>query len=259
VAVTAGERLMAKATARRGERTLGWGALVAVAASAVMSLAVAPPDAEQGNVQRLMYVHVPSAWLAYLSFVIVFVASIAYLRTHRIRWDRLAAASAEVGVLFTALTIVLGMLWGKPVWGAWWTWDPRITTTTILLLIYVGYLAVRRLPESPARRARWAAVIGVVGFVDVPIVQLSVTWWRSLHQGPTVRLLGETTMAPVMLTALLVAVGAFTLLYWYLVALRLRVGRLEERAVGEALSPRLGVPPSGTPATVPGEEVVPSA
>ena len=166
-----------------------------------------------------MYVHVPSAWLAYLSFFIVFVASVAYLRTHKIRWDRLAAASAEVGVLFTALTIVLGMLWGKPVWGAWWTWDPRITTTTILLLIYMGYLAVRRLPESPARRARWAAVIGVVGFVDVPIVQLSVTWWRSLHQGPTVRLLGETTMAPVMLAALLVAVGAFTLLYCYLVAL----------------------------------------
>jgi heme exporter protein C len=259
VAVTTGERLMAKATARRGERALGWGALVAVAASAVMSLAVAPPDAEQGDVQRLMYVHVPSAWLAYLSFFIVFVASIAYLRTHRIRWDRLAAASAEVGVLFTALTIVLGMLWGKPVWGAWWTWDPRITTTTILLLIYVGYLAVRRLPESPARRARWAAVIGVVGFVDVPIVQLSVTWWRSLHQGPTVRLLGETTMAPVMLTALLVAVGAFTLLYSYLIALRLRVGRLEERAIGEALSPRLGVPLPGTPVTVPGEEVVPRA
>jgi heme exporter protein C len=259
MAVTAGERLMAKATARRGEKALGWCALVAVAASAIMSLAVAPPDAEQGNVQRLMYVHVPSAWLAYLSFFVVFVASVGYLRTHRSRWDRLAAASAEIGVLFTTLTIVLGMLWGKPVWGAWWTWDPRITTTTILLLIYVGYLAVRRLPESPARRARWAAVIGVVGFVDVPIVQLSVTWWRSLHQGPTVRLLGETTMAPVMLAALLVAVGAFTLLYCYLVALRLRVGRLEERAIGEALSPRLGAPPSSARVTAPGEEVVPSA
>lgn len=259
MAVTAGERLMARAAARRGERVLGWCAFLAVAASAVMSLAVAPPDAEQGNVQRLMYVHVPAAWLAYLSFFVVFVASVAYLRSHKSRWDRLAAASAEVGVLFTALTIVLGMLWGKPVWGAWWTWDPRITTTTILLLIYVGYLAVRRLPESPARRARWAAVIGVVGFVDVPIVQLSVTWWRSLHQGPTVRLLGETTMAPVMLATLLVAVGAFTLLYCYLVTLRLRVGRLEERAIGEALSPRLGVQPSTETVGAPGEEVVPNA
>jgi heme exporter protein C len=257
VAVTAGERIMAKATGRTAERVLGWCAFLAMCASVILSIGVAPPDAEQGNVQRLMYVHVPSAWLAYLSFFVVFVASIAYLTTRKIRWDRLAAASAEVGVLFTALTIVLGMLWGKPVWGAWWTWDPRITTTTILLLIYVAYLAVRRLPESPARRARWCAVIGIVGFIDVPIVQLSVTWWRSLHQGPTVRLLGETTMAPIMVTTLLVAVAAFTITYWYLVTLRLRVGRLEERALGEALSPRLGaaVPRVGEP----GEEVVPSA
>lgn len=233
---------MGKLTARRGEVVLGWLALAALAASAVMSLAVAPPDAEQGNVQRLMYIHVPAAWLAYLSFGVVFVGSIAYLVTKKTRWDRLAAASAEIGVLFTALTIVLGSLWGKPVWGTWWTWDPRLTTTAILLLIYVGYLAVRSLPDSPARKARWAAVVGIVGFVDVPIVQLSVTWWRGLHQGPTVRLLQAPTIAPVMLAALLVGVFAFTLVYLYLMALRLRVGRLEERAVAEALSPRVGVP-----------------
>ena len=237
-----GERLMGRMTARTGEKVLGWASLVAVAFTLVMSLIVVPPDASQGDVQRLMYVHVPAAWLAYLSFFVVFVASIAYLVTRRIRWDRLAAASAEVGVLFTVLTIGLGMLWGKPVWGAWWTWDPRLTTTAILLLLYLGYLAVRRLPESPARRARWAAVIGIVAFLDVPIVQLSVTWWRSLHQGPTVRLLGESTIAPIMLTTLLIALGAFTLLYCYLLVLRLRVGRLEERAVAEALSPRIGVP-----------------
>jgi len=239
---TGGERLMGKMAARTGEKVLGWVSLVAVAVTLFMSLVVVPPDASQGDVQRLMYVHVPAAWLAYLSFFVVFVASIAYLVTKRIRWDRLAAASAEVGVLFTALTIALGMLWGKPVWGAWWTWDPRLTTTAILLLLYLGYLAVRRLPESPARRARWAAVIGIVAFLDVPIVQLSVTWWRSLHQGPTVRLLGESTIAPIMLTTLLIAVGAFTVLYSYLIVLRLRVGRLEERAVAEALSPRIGVP-----------------
>jgi len=237
-----GERLMGKMTARTGERVLGWASVVAVAVTLVMSLLVVPPDASQGDVQRLMYVHVPAAWLAYLSFFVVFVASIAYLVTKRIRWDRLAAASAEVGVLFTALTIALGMLWGKPVWGAWWTWDPRLTTTAILLLLYLGYLAVRRLPESPARRARWAAVVGIVAFLDVPIVQLSVTWWRSLHQGPTVRLLGQSTIAPIMLTTLLIALGAFTLLYCYLLVLRLRVGRLEERALAEALSPRIGVP-----------------
>jgi heme exporter protein C len=236
------ERLMGKLTARRGEMVLGWLALAALAASAIMSLAIAPPDAEQGNVQRLMYVHVPAAWLAYLSFAVVFVGSVGYLATKKARWDRMAAASAEIGVLFTALTIVLGSLWGKPVWGTWWTWDPRLTTTAILLLIYVGYLAVRSLPDSPTRRGRWAAVVGIVGFVDVPIVQLSVTWWRGLHQGPTVRLLQAPTIAPTMLAALLVGVFAFTLVYLYLMALRLRVGRLEDRAVAEALSPRIGVP-----------------
>jgi heme exporter protein C len=241
--MSAAERTMAKVTARRGERVLGVLALVALAASAVLSLVVAPPDAEQGDVQRLMYVHVPAAWLAYLAFTVVFVASIAYLRTKRSRWDRLAAASAEIGVLFTALAIGLGMLWGKPVWGTWWTWDPRLTTTAILLLIYVGYLAVRRLSESPERRARWSAVVGIVGFIDVPIVHLSVVWWRSLHQQATVVRVGGPSLDPVMLAALLVGVAAFTVTYLYLMALRLRVGRLEDRAVAEALSPRVGATP----------------
>ncbi len=236
------EKMMGRLTARRGERLLGWVMLAALAATAVMSLVVAPPDALQGNVQRLMYIHVPAAWLAYVAFAVVFVGSIAYLRTGKARWDRLAAASAEVGVLFTALTIVLGSLWGKPVWGTWWTWDPRLTTTAVLLLIYVGYLAVRRLPDNPVRRGRWAAVVGIIGFLDVPIVHLSVTWWRGLHQGPSVRLLGAPTIAPVMLVTLLVGVVAFTLTYLYLVTLRLRVGRLEERVAAEALSP--GVRPS---------------
>jgi heme exporter protein C len=240
--VKAIDRTIGKLGARGGEAVLGWLALGSLAATAIMSLVVAPPDAEQGNVQRLMYIHVPAAWLAYLSFAVVFVASIAYLVTKKSRWDRIAAASAEIGVLFTALTIALGSLWGKPVWGTWWTWDPRLTTTAILLLIYAGYLAVRRLPDSPTRRARWAAVVGIVGFLDVPVVQLSVTWWRGLHQGPTVRLLQAPTIAPIMLAALLVGVLAFTLTYLYLIVLRLRVGRLEERAVAEALSPRLGQP-----------------
>jgi heme exporter protein C len=233
-------RGLGTATSRSGERLLGVAALLALGLSATLSLVVAPPDALQGEVQRLMYVHVPAAWLAYLSFFVVFVSSVAYLRTGRTRWDRVAAASAEIGVLFTALAIVLGALWGKPVWGTWWTWDPRLTTTAILLLIYVGYLAVRRITDNPTRRARWSAVIGVVGFVDVPIVHLSVVWWRSLHQQSTVLRLGGPQIEGSMLTALLVAVGAFTIVYAYLMAVRLRVGRLEERAAREALSPRLG-------------------
>jgi heme exporter protein C len=233
-------RGLGTATSRSGERLLGVAALLALGLSATLSLVVAPPDALQGEVQRLMYVHVPAAWLAYLSFFVVFVSSVAYLRTSRTRWDRMAAASAEIGVLFTALAIVLGALWGKPVWGTWWTWDPRLTTTAMLLLIYIGYLAVRRITDNPTRRARWSAVIGVVGFVDVPIVHLSVVWWRSLHQQSTVLRLGGPQIEGSMLTALLVAVGAFTILYAYLMAVRLRVGRLEERAAREALSPRLG-------------------
>ena len=233
-------RGLGTATSRSGERLLGVAALLALGLSATLSLVVAPPDALQGEVQRLMYVHVPAAWLAYLSFLVVFVSSVAYLRTSRTRWDRVAAASAEIGVLFTALAIVLGALWGKPVWGTWWTWDPRLTTTAMLLLIYIGYIAVRRITDNPTRRARWSAVIGIVGFVDVPIVHLSVVWWRSLHQQSTVLRLGGPQIEGSMLTALLVAVGAFTIVYAYLMAVRLRVGRLEERAAREALSPSVG-------------------
>jgi len=239
--VSVAKKAMGKIAARPGERVLGLLAAAGLVASAVMSLVVSPPDVEQGTLIRLMYVHVPSAWVAYLSFGVVFVASLAYLATKRTRWDRLAAASAEVGVLFTALTIVLGSIWAKPVWGTWWTWDPRLTTTAIMLLIYVGYLAVRRIPDSPARRARWAAVVGIVGFADVPIVHLSVRWWRSLHQAPA-RLIGVPDIAPSMGAALGIGFLAFTLVYLYLMALRLRVGRLEERLVAEALSPRVGEP-----------------
>jgi heme exporter protein C len=254
------ERTMARLTDRRGERALAVAALLGLAASAVLSLAVAPPDAEQGQVQRLMYVHVPAAWLAYLAFGVVFVASVAYLKTGRTRWDRLGAASAEVGVLFTALTIVLGALWGRPVWGTWWTWDPRLTTTAVLLLIYLGYLALRQMADSPARRARWSAVVGVVGFVDVPIVHMSVTWWRSLHQAPTVLRPGAPTIAGSMLAALLLAVVAFTILYAYLIALRLRVGRLEERAAREALTARMSTRPPRLAgmAPAPGPAVAPA-
>jgi len=233
-------RGLGKATSRSGERALGVAALVAIVVSATLSLVVAPPDAAQGEVQRLMYVHVPAAWLAYLSFFVVFVSSVAYLKTRRIRWDRIAAASAEIGVLFTALAIVLGALWGKPIWGTWWTWDPRLTTTAMLLLIYLAYLAVRRVVDNPSRRARWAAVIGIVGFVDVPIVHLSVVWWRSLHQQATLLRVGGPEIHGSMLAALLVGVAAFTVVYAYLMTLRLRVGRLEERAVREALSPQVG-------------------
>ena len=228
--------LLTRLGSRGAQRVLGWATLSSLAGTAVLALLLVPPDATQGDVQRLMYVHVPAAWLAFMSFGVVFLASIAYLRTGRTQWDRIGVASAEIGVQFCALTLVLGSLWGQPVWGAWWTWDPRLTTTAVLLLIYVGYLALRRVADSPTRRARWSAVVGIVGFVDVPIVHMSVVWWRSLHQEATVIRPGAPTIAGSMLGTLLLAVLAFTLAYTYLMVVRLRVGRVEDRAATTILS-----------------------
>src|SRR5215472_6912539 len=235
----------------RAQRVMGVATLAGLVATAILGLFVVPPDATQGNVQRLMYVHVPAAWVTFLAFGVVFIASAAYLKTGRIQWDRVAVASAEIGVLFCALTIVLGSLWGRPVWGTWWTWDPRLTTTAVMLLIYVGYLSLRKVADSPARRAKWSAVLGVIGFIDVPIVHESVVWWRSLHQQATVLRLGAPTIAASMLATLLLGFVAFSLAYGYLIAVRLRVGRLEDRSsvpVSSLSAPRASRP---RPAAVP--------
>lgn len=243
----------------RAQRVMGIATLVGMALTAVIGLFLVPPDATQGNVERLLYVHVPAAWVMFLAFGVTFVASVAYLVTGRIQWDRVAAASAEIGVLFCALTIVLGSLWGRPVWGTWWTWDPRLTTTAVLLLIYVGYLSLRKVADSPARRAKWSAVVGVIGFIDVPIVHQSVVWWRSLHQQATVVQLGSPTIAPSMLATLLLGFVAFSLAYGYLMAVRMRLGRLEDRSAipvsslpaPRARRPRRADVPASTPAGAP--------
>lgn len=230
------ERTMAKLLSRRSERVLGRLTVAALTIAALLSLVVAPPDAVQGQVQRLMYLHVPSAWLAYQAFFVVFVASIAFLRTKNRRWDDLAVASAELGVLFTVLTIVLGALWARPTWGTWWTWDPRLTTTAVLLMIYVSYLAVRRMAADPGRGRKWAAVVGIVGFADVPVIHLSVVWWRTIHQQATVIRPDGPTMAPVMLWTLLAAFAACLLLFSYLLVLRMRVGRLEAQVLTQGVA-----------------------
>jgi heme exporter protein C len=176
-----------------------------------------------------MYVHVPAAWTAYLAFVVVLVASVAYLVRRNLVWDRRARAAAEVGVGMTGLAIALGSIWGRPVWGVWWTWDPRLVTTTVLLLIYVGYLGVRGLSSDADLNARRAAVVGVVGFVNVPVVHFSVVWWRALHQPPTVlRPGGPAAIDAVMLVALLLALVAFTLGSAWLFLCRVRVLALRE-------------------------------
>lgn len=210
-------------------------ALLSAGAGLIAAL-MAPPDQLQGQVQRLMYVHVPAAWLAYASFALTLVGSVGWLWRRDLRFDRLAAAAAEVGVFFTGLAIVLGSVWGKPVWGVWWTWDPRLVTTALLFFVYLGYLALRRAVPDRVDRARRSAIFGVVAFVQVPIVHFSVLWWRALHQPPTVLRPGDPTIDHVMLFALLLNLIAFTLLGAWLLRTRLRLARDEdayEDALGE--------------------------
>jgi heme exporter protein C len=215
----------------------------------VTAAMVSPPDFVQGELVRLMYVHVPAAWTAYLAYAVTLGASLGWLWRRRPGLDRLAAASAEVGVFFTGLAIALGSIWGKPTWGVWWTWDARLVTTALLFFIYLGYLALRRATPEPSVRARRSAVFGVVAFAQVPLVHFSVLWWRTLHQPPTVLRPGDPTIDHTMLAALLVNVAAFTLLFVLLVRARMRLAAAEDELdAAEESRPR---PVAGDAVTAP--------
>jgi len=211
-------------------RLLGFLTVLGLAAGLVMGIGVAPREATQGNVQRIMYLHVPSVWVAYLAFVVVLVASIVYLARRSETADRLAHASAEVGVLFTGLTIATGSIWGKPTWGTWWTWDARLTSVSILFVMYLGYLLLRGMIEDRERGARFAAVLGIVAAFNIPLVHFSVLWWRTLHQPPSLMAPGPAPVPGIIKAALYVNFVAFTLLYGYFLARRVRVLRLEAEA-----------------------------
>ncbi len=202
---------------------LGWVSIALIALGSVLGLAVLPADALQGEVQRLLYVHVPVAWVMMLAFFVVFLMSILYLVQRELKWDLLAVSAAELGVLAAVLTLILGTLWGRPTWGIWWAWDPRVTTTALLVPIYTGYLVVRSMTEDPDRRARWAAVIGLIAFVQVPIVYLSVFWWRSLHQPPS----SPQSMWSAYGLVMLLGFAAYTLAFAYLWLRRYRLAATE--------------------------------
>ncbi|HEX6057947.1 MAG TPA: cytochrome c biogenesis protein CcsA [Gemmatimonadaceae bacterium] len=210
--------------------------LLALAAAQAFGVLASPPDRDMGHLQKIMYVHVPAAWSAFIAFGVVFVGSVLYLWKREERWDVLAAAAAEVAAVLTALTIALGSIWGRPTWGVWWTWDPRLTSTAILLVMIVGYLALRSFVEEPERRARWSAAVGILGAINVPIVYMSVRWWRTLHQFQS----SPSTVDAAYAWGLRVNAVAFLAVMIWLVRARYRTAMLERvperEAEREALS-----------------------
>jgi heme exporter protein C len=202
---------------------LGIAAAVTLGVGIFMAFVYAPTDLVQGHAQRIFYVHVPMAWLAYLAFAVILVGSVGYLWKRSARMDRLARSSAELGFLFTTLVLITGSLWGRPIWNAWWSWDARLTTTLILWFIYLGYFMLRSYAGDRERGARYAAVLGIIGAVDVPIIHQSVEWWRTLHPEPVVLRSSGPDMPDSMLATLIVCFAGFTLLYSYLMLLKYRI------------------------------------
>lgn len=199
-------------------------------AAMVAIFIVVPTEATEGVVQRIMYFHIPAAWLSFLAFFVVFLCSILFLWKKEREWDIYAHASAEIGVMFCSLVLITGPIWARPIWGAWWVWDARLTSTLILWLIYVAYLMLRAQTDSESMRARYAAVLGIVGFLDIPLIHFSVLWWRTFHPQPkviTAEGLGAG-MDPIMMGTLMVSMAAFTLLYCLMMGQRVRLEKMRD-------------------------------
>jgi heme exporter protein C len=232
-------------TGSRGTRILGILTIITMGWLVAFGLGFSPEDRDQREAVRLLYLHVPTIWIAYLAFMVTALGSAMYLFTKKksLGWDRLAGASAEIGTAFVAVTLVVGALWGRLTWGVFWQWDARLTTTALLFVTYIGYLAVRRLGGTHEQRARRSAVIGLLAVLEIPLVHWSVRLWRSLHQEATVLSTnGDVNMDGLMLFSLFVGVVAFTLLYLWLVLHRTRTMLLEDylddRGLDEALAVR---------------------
>jgi heme exporter protein C len=217
----------AAAIVRRGIRTSGV-ALAGLAGVYVLALGFTPIEARQGAAQKIFYLHVPAAWSALLAFSLVGIAGGLYLWLKDRRLDRFAAASAEVGVAFSAVMLTTGPIWAKPIWGTWWTWDARLTLTLFLFFLFIGYLALRAAVHDPGERARFSAVVGILGLLLVPFIHLSVYLFRTLHPQPIVLKPSAPSLPPEMLRTLLLSMAVFTLLYVGLVATRYGLALVEE-------------------------------
>ena len=226
-------------------RAIGILAIVTMTWLLISGLFITPADVNQGDAVRIMYVHVPTAWIAYLAFIVTGASSLIWLlkKTSSLTLDRVAGASAEVGVMFMAMTLVSGSLWGRLTWGTYWAWDPRLTTTAFLFVTYVGYLAVRKLGGSPQQRARRSAVIASLAVLEIPLVHFSVVLWRSLHQSASVLSPdGDIKMDGMMLFTLFSGVVGFTLTFLWLVIHRQRLlvmcDLIEEKSLEAAIRQR---------------------
>lgn len=212
-----------------GWHLFGWFAFAFLIASQAIAIAISPPDRDMGDLQKIMYVHVPAAWMTMLAPLAVLIFAMRYLWKRREEDDLVAASAAEVATVFSGLTLLLGMIWARPTWGVWWTWDPRLTSTLVLFLILAGYLALRALVDERERRAQWSAAVGVLGAINVPIVYLSVRWWRTIHQIQS----SPATVDPAYVIGL--RLNAFALLFVMLYFIRRRYeAALLERAAEHA-------------------------
>jgi len=212
-------------------RWLGLITLIGIGFLVFLGMVVSPADVNQGESVRIMYAHVPGAWLAYLAFIVTAISSAAYLwkRTRSLTWDRIAGASAEVGVVFMAISLITGSLWGRLTWGTFWTWDARLTTTAFLFVTYVGYLAVRGLGGTHQQRARRSAVLALLAVLEIPLVHFSVELWNSLHQEASILTRDtDVQMDGLMLFSLFFGVVVFTLMYVWLVLHRQRALTLQD-------------------------------
>ena len=216
---------MINSTGSRATRVLGVAALVFLGLTLAFGLVFSGPEINQGDSVRLMYLHLPTIAVAYSSFAVTLVGSIIYLRKGSQFWDLLAGAAAEIGVLFTAFLLISGALWGKPTWGVYWQWDPRLTSTAVMFIMYLGYLALRRLDLPPEVRSRRASILGIVSFLNVIIVHYSVQWWRGLHQGQSIGL--DTQIDGLILFSLFLGLVAFMLIGVWLLIHRFRLAWLE--------------------------------
>ncbi len=187
-----------------------WLSLALMVTALYLVFVYVPAEQTLGIVYKIFYLMVPMGWLSLLSFLIVFVGSILYLVKRESKWDIIAHSSAEAGIIFTTLALLTGAIWAKPVWGVWWAWEPRLTSTLILWLLYLAYFMVRSFATEESRGATFAAVVGIVGFIDLPIIVLTTTLWRGMHPEPVIF---QGGLAPSMLVTLLVSITAFTALY----------------------------------------------